>query len=417
MSSDLGPDPAVPQRDLLLDSRLVRDRLGPVLGLVGRIHECHRMRVKYRVGARLRVVYRVRTASTTFDVAASTFPTLARSQRAYADASERAVTCGALRPVALDRELATVFWTFPNDRKLTHLAELSVPVSGLTDLLPSWSRSVLVSYAPEKAATVRCVDGTGKTIAYAKTYAGDEGERADRVHDALEAALAPDDPYVRVPRSFAYSTAHRSLLVEALGGVPLQAPEIDDLRIGYRRLGRALARFHDLPPLDSARFRRLDPDRLVAAAGLIGAVRADVRGTARALADEVARRLDTDPDVVCLHGDVNFRNALLENGRVALIDLDQVAAGPPAAELGSVLASLRYAGAVGLLEERIVPKLCAAFLAGYAELRSPPAATALRTYTAAAVLAERCLRVVTRVRSEGLRRLPLLLAEARDVLA
>ena len=122
-------------------------------------------------------------------------------------------------------------------------------------------------------------------------------------------------------------------------------------------------------------------------------------------------------DVACLHGDVNFRNALLENGRVALIDLDQVASGPPAAELGSVLASLRYGGVVGLLRRSIVQELGASLLSGYSELRPAPGEGALRAYTAAALLGERALRVVTRVRPEGLRRLPALLAEASEVLA
>jgi Ser/Thr protein kinase RdoA (MazF antagonist) len=154
----------------------------------------------------------------------------------------------------------------------------------------------------------------------------------------------------------------------------------------------------------------------MAAAELIASVRADVAASARALAREISERLD-DHDSVCLHGDVNFRNALLENGRVVLIDLDQASAGPAAAELGSVLASLRYAAAIGLIRSAAVPDLGSALLSGYSELRTLPAAPALRAHTAAALLAERCLRVVTRVRPEGLRRLPAMLADAREALA
>jgi Ser/Thr protein kinase RdoA (MazF antagonist) len=101
---------------------------------------------------------------------------------------------------------------------------------------------------------------------------------------------------------------------------------------------------------------------------------------------------------------------------VALIDLDQVATGPAAAELGSVLASLRYAGVVGLLPAALVPALGDSLLAGYREVRQAPAEEELRAHTAAAVLGERALRVVTRIRAEGLRRLPALLAAAREEL-
>jgi aminoglycoside phosphotransferase len=418
VTAALDRDPAVPQRDLLLDPSFVVKRLGLLLGPDGPvdIDDCRQVRVKYRVGARLRVVHRIRVGAASFDVAGSTFPTLERSEQAYAQTRTRAVACGSVRPVAHDRRLTTVFWTFPNDRKIANLPALSEPAPELAELVPAWARSVLTSYAPEKAATVICLDATGRTIAYAKAYAGEGGERAGRVHDALTAALTPDDPHVRLPRSLAYSAAHRTLLVEPLEGVRLQSPESPNLCVGYRRLGRALARLHLLAPPDSARFRRADPDRLEAAADLIGSVRGDVAATALSLTREISPRLDADGDLVCLHGDVNFRNALLQNGRVALIDLDQVASGPAGADLGSVLASLRYAGVVGLLRRSVVPRLCAAFLAGYSELRPLPGDDALRAHTAAALLVERSLRVVTRVRPDGLRRLPALLAEAGEAL-
>jgi aminoglycoside phosphotransferase (APT) family kinase protein len=404
VTAALDSDPAVPQRDLLLDPDVVAERLSRLLGL--RVDSCRQLRVKYRIGARLRLVHRLRVGPDSVDVTSSTFPTLARSRRAYAQAR---VVAG--RQVVHDAELATVFWTFPNDRKLAHLAAVVEPATKLAALSPGWSRSELISYAPEKSATVRCLDAAGRTVAFAKTYAGDEGERAYRVHAALTGALEPDDPHLRLPEARAYSPAHRTLVVEAVEGTPPRTAG------EYRRLGRALARLHELAPPDDVRFRRAEPDRLEAAAGLIASVRSDVAAPVRRLALDIAEQLDPGAAAVCLHGDVNFRNALVANGRSALIDLDQVAAGPAAAELGSVLASLRYAGLVGLIRPRLAPDLCAAVLAGYSELRDLPEAPALRAHTAAALLGERSLRVVTRVRPEGLRRLPALLGEAREALA
>jgi Ser/Thr protein kinase RdoA (MazF antagonist) len=414
----LDTDSAVPQRDVLLDPALVAERLRRVLGRAGRlrIDDCLQLRVKYRVGARLRVVHRIRVGAVSFDVAASTFPTLERSEKAYAEARTRVVACGLVRPVAHDRELKTVFWTFPNDRKIAHLPALAAPTAELAEVLPAWSESALAAYAPEKTATFRCLDPSGRTVAFAKAYAGEDGERAGRVHDALSRALAPNDPHLWLPRALAYLPGHRTLLLEAVEGVALHAPGAPDPLVGYGRLGCALARMHGLVPPDDARFRRADPDRVEAAADLIGSVRHDVAASARRLAVDISSRLDHEGDAVCLHGDVNFRNALLQDGRVAMIDLDQVAAGPAAAELGSVLAALRYAGVVGLLERAAVPALSAALLSGYAELRAPPGEAALRAHTAAALLAERSLRVVTRVRRNGLRRLPALLAEAEKAL-
>ena len=419
VTAALDRDPAVPQRDLLLEPAFVAERLARLLGAEAGLDvaSCRRLRVKYRVGARLRVVHRILAGTVGFDVAASTFRSVERSERAYAEAIERAVACGPVRPVVHDPKLTTVFWTFPNDRKIAALPAVAAPAPEVAELHPGWIRSELASYAPEKAATVRCLDDRGRTLGFAKTYAGEEGVRARYVHDALARSLGPDDPYLRLPRARGYSPALRTLLVESMDGLPLHAPGAPDPRAGYRRLGRALARLHGLTPPDVLRFRRADPDRLEAAADLIGSVRGDVAVSVRGLARELAQRLGGAGDVVCLHGDVNFRNALLQDGRVALIDLDQVATGPAAAELGSVLASLRYGGRVGLLSPSIVPELSASLLAGYSELRTAPGEDALRAHTAAALLGERALRVVTRVRPEGLRRLPALLAEAREVLA
>ena len=240
------------------------------------VDECRRVRVKYRIGARLRLVHRLRVGASTLDVAASTFPTIERSEQAYADARERAVAAGITPPVAHDRELTTVFWAFPNDRKLAHLPALAAPDPGLAALDGAWSHSSLAAYAPEKAATVRCLDEDGRTVAYAKTLAGEEGERTAGVHTALAEALPADDPHLRLPRPIAYSPEYSTLVVEAVAGIPLQAPQIGDLPSRYRRLGRGLARFHELPPPDQVRFRRADPDRVAAAAELIASVRADV---------------------------------------------------------------------------------------------------------------------------------------------
>ena len=417
MTSGLDHDPAVPQRDLLLQPALVAERLAPLLGSRRSlaIESCRQVRVKYRVGARLRVVHRVRARAARFDISASTFPSLDRSERAYADARAQAVASGVVPPVLHDRGLATVFWTFPNDRKIAGLAALAVTSPELARMHPEWRRSELVSYAPEKSATMRCRDDAGRTIGFAKVYAGEEAARALRVHDVLTQALGQDDPHLRLPRALGYSQPHHTLLVQWVDATPLYAPDAADAEMRYVRLGRALARFHELPSPDATRFTRSDLDRLEAAAELIGVARRDTAGAARCVAREVVPRLDAG-DLACLHGDVNFRNALLENGRVALIDLDQVATGPPAAELGSVLASLRYGAIVGVIQASVAPRLARSLLEGYAEVRPLPEESTLRAYTSAALLGERALRVVTRVRTEGLRRLPALLTDAREVL-
>jgi Ser/Thr protein kinase RdoA (MazF antagonist) len=109
---------------------------------------------------------------------------------------------------------------------------------------------------------------------------------------------------------------------------------------------------------------------------------------------------------------VHPKNALLGDGEIALIDLDQVAAGPPAAELGSALAGLEYRR----VAEGADDPLGDALLAGYATVRPLPPSRAIVWQTAAALLVERAVRTVSRVRPEGLERLRELLERSHAIL-
>src|SRR4029078_12467246 len=92
---------------------------------------------------------------------------------------------------------------------------------------------------------------------------------------------------------------------------------------------------------------------------------------------------------------------LLSEDAVSLVDLDQSGLGAPAADLGSLLARLRYGALVGEPHADLAGTLAAGFLDGYAAVRFLPDDADLRWHTAAALLAERALRAVNRVRPSG----------------
>jgi aminoglycoside phosphotransferase (APT) family kinase protein len=61
------------------------------------------------------------------------------------------------------------------------------------------------------------------------------------------------------------------------------------------------------------------------------------------LADELSARWESQGDApVCLHGDVHPKNGILRGDSFTLIDIDRAAAGNPAVDLGSLLASISY---------------------------------------------------------------------------
>jgi Ser/Thr protein kinase RdoA (MazF antagonist) len=273
-----------------------------------------------------------------------------------------------------------------------------------------------VAYAPEKSATVRIDGPGGRAVAFAKAYAdSDDGERTQRVHEALvePAALAG----LTLPRATGWSAPRRTLGCEAIAGRPLASLAGVGLLDGLEGLGAALGVLHGLePPGVAPPFGRTSRARLREAAGVIARARPDCGTAAEWLLARLERDAPPPGPTVCLHGDVHPKNAIVTPGGVALIDLDQVSSGPAAADLGSIIAALRYARVTAVMSTAAERAQGDAVLRGYAGVRELPDADELRWQVAAALLGERALRAVTRLRAPGLMRLPALLAEAGTTL-
>lgn len=414
----LAPDPGVPGRDVLLDDAAMAERLSRLLSFDGPlpIERYGRGRVKYRVGDSLRVVHELQIAGAPWLVASRTFA--GRSQEVYERAARGATEAGPLRAVAHDPELEAVFWTFPNDRKIGSLAALAPATDTVSRVLGRpIARTELAAYAPEKSATAACLDGTGRPVAYAKAFASAEEAAASRhAHEALFRHVGATHSALRVPAVLGWSADDRMLIVEALGGRRIDTLLGPDLVRAMRRFGAALACLHSVPVPDGIPpFGRLDALEQAPAAEIIGRARPDVAAAAARLAGELADEVREGEAPVCLHGDVHLKNGLLDGWRVALIDLDQAGVGQAAADLGSVLAGLRYRALV-TDEGARGEKLRAALVDGYSSLRELPDPDILRWHVAAALLTERALRAVNRFRPAGLANLGAVLNDARAVL-
>jgi Ser/Thr protein kinase RdoA (MazF antagonist) len=392
----LAPDTGVPYRDGLLDERLVASLLSGRL-VAGTIESCRREYAKYRVGESLRVVYRVdahRVAGRSFKPGAS--------RPAYQRALATAVPAPPMRAVVHVPELEAVFWAFPNDRRLTTLPLLAGR-SGTLDRLVGREQVVprLVAYSAEQSASAACAGEDGRVLAYAKVHAGDRAERERR---SLAGAQAAHGDCLRVPRVLGASALDGALAVEAVSGRRLDTLPVAELPAALRLLGAALATLHERSPSPERRFARLDVERLAKAAGVIARARPDAGpAAARLFARLLDGREDATGPPVALHGDANLRNALLDDGRITLIDFEDASSGPAAADLGQVLARLWSTPVTG--GER-------ALLDGYASVQPTPGQAALRWYTAASILARLALPAISRVRPPVLRRLPELLEAA-----
>ena len=405
------PDPGVPDRDVLLDPVALATSLDWVLGMRGPvgITKLEQLHVRYRVGRGVGLVLRVHTGDASFIVSARSFER-GRAASNYVRALDTApAAVEGLRPVAVAPELETVFWTFPCDRRITSLELLRGASGSLASLVGRPCNPELAAYVPEKAATARCVDGRGAPLAYVKVYAPaehDGGLASFKLLGWLHGALDVAGGHLRAPRALAYDAVDCAVAVEAIDGRPLVLQSDATGSAHLAGLGAALAALHGtVPPPGLRRFERLAPHRLARAADLLGAVRPDVSAAAHELARELAKTSDEQEAPVWLHGDVHPKNVLWNGRTTALVDLDQSALGPAAADLGSMLAGLRYLRCLGLVSGTREEALAGALLDGYRSVRELPDPRALSWHTAASLLVERALRSVTRVRPAGLARL------------
>ncbi|HXI30066.1 MAG TPA: phosphotransferase [Vicinamibacterales bacterium] len=419
-ASLLAPDPSLPGRDELLDVSAMRERLSSLLvgGIDSRIGSLAVARVNYSAGKAVRAVYRAEIDGVTRTIAARMFIDRAKSEDVFQRSQPHGAPVASLRGVAHDGSISSVFWVFPNDRKIRSLeAAIRPSLSARAIHTRSAVSTRLVAYAPEKAATLVCESADNRAIAYLKVTADDQALRDRHTYDGLRSTLDPRDTALRLPAPLAVSNRRRTLWLEALDGRRVAASLGDEVEIAdLERLGAAVAVFHRLAAPGVPRFDRFSPPHLAGDAAMIRVVRPDVAVAADALAAHLTAAAVPDDDVACLHGDLHPKNAIACADRMALIDVESVAMGPAAADLGSLLAGLVYRRET----QRLSPDACRAraraFLAGYASRRRLPSSASLAWHTAAALFRERAARAVKRVRPLGLQSMPALVAAAERLL-
>ena len=413
-------DRVLPQRDLLLDPAFMAELFSRELGLKGPIviDHCEHIRTTYHAEESLRVAYRVSACGQSCVVAGRAFPA-GSSRKCFEQVRPGIVGSGQFRPVFHHAETESIFWVFPNDRKIANLHNLVVIPKELAELFePRWTRSSVVAYAPENCATVQCLSAQDDLLAYAKVYANDHSQTCVSTYKALQQSANDERVQVHFPEVIFHSADHHILVLEALRGRRMADVQGREVFGAFTRLGQALAGLHALPPpAHLSEFPRFTDSHMHLASSSIGLVRPELAQQASELCNELcAQKKEWNERNVCLHGDVHPKNGILLEKGVGLIDLDQASVGPAAADLGSLLASLRYERHIGKLTEAAECSLANAFLTGYQQVGMLPGAESLRWHMAAALFAERAFRSVSRIRFGGLQKLPELLSDAQHLL-
>jgi hypothetical protein len=403
-SYHLAADPLLPLRDQLLEKETVCLRLTSLFG-VHTVGPCEIRRVKYRIGEGLKVLYEVNVHGTKEFVFAR-MP--ARHRLDQANLPKRSLQPG---DSTFDPGLSTFFHRFPNDRKITDLRAFCRPASPIArSLVEPWARSEVVAYAPEKSVTTRCYDGGDRIVGYAKMYSEHDATTLSQTYRHF-AGAAP------VVKLLHHLPQYRMLFLAAATGVQLSTLSGREQTKGLESLGEGLGQFHRTEsPVTLKRFTRHDLDRLFECARVVALARPDVSVDVTRLATDLYNTKRNSQSLVSLHGDVHPKNALMAADSVTLIDLDQSSFGPAASDLGSFLAWLKYQQIIGLITAARASVLRDSFLQGYSRITRLPDDPSLRWHTAAALLSERVLRSVNRIRTDGLFHLSQLINCALEVL-
>jgi aminoglycoside phosphotransferase len=409
----LAADPALPRRDDLLDDAVVGSRLAEVLprtpGVPGTA-TCTRVRAKYRVGESLRATFRVADGTVERLVSARMFGSEEAADAQLLRARVAAAAAGASPDsVLLDRAMRTVFWVFPQDRKLPGLRHLTEPPAALRHVFGApWVHSELMAYTPEKAATVRCADGSGSTVGFAKVQGGDDGRRSVATLRAARRGLADTDG-LHLPDAVGYVPVHHMALFTVAPGRPLSRLPRAEVPRAMSALGAAVSRLHRQPTNGFGPFTRLDPRGIAGAGAVVTAARPDLARLTNTVVDTLlATRPPTGPTAL-LHGDLHPKNVLVHAGGVSLVDLDQAGTGPAAAELGGVLARLWCPRPGDPIDPDTAATAAGALLDAYDR---PPSTEDLVWFAAAALLVERAVRAISRVDLDGIAALERVLATA-----
>jgi len=387
-------DAALPGLEAALDCERMRARVAHAAGHAPQeVAGCAIERVKYRPGRSALVLYRL----------------------SLEENLPEALVYATVYPAGI------ALRAFPDDRKLPGLRLLADPARLRAELLLGKCTLARVSYFPEHAYTARVTVNRGggrEWTLYAKTQSTARGEHTFATMKQLEriGGRCAEDP--RFARPVLYDPASATLFQEAVAGTTAESLAVQRLFSSTlaARVGAGVAALHavGLDGLDGVDANTCLA-RLREVIRVLGPVLPRSAARAHAVMAQLEKQAPAAAAPATLHGDLHLNNVLVDEDRIALVDLDDLCRGPAELELGSFVAALLYRAALhgrrGMHQEDIEH-----FLAGYAEHASRPVRVdQVGWYAAAALIHERAWRCLTSLKPGRLALIDELIGEASEL--
>ena len=430
-------DALLPQLAVILDSATMQSRLQEQIfesveeqeGF--RIHTCEIAQVRYKPASSCMVTYRLviedRTTGNTGEqvLCGRAYPE-GRSHSHWEKARGRAVVQPRFgKPMVYLPDLEMVLWSFPNDRKMDTLPTLADADHFKRAILPpllasylgqEWTPTdatrTLIHYVGEHTCTVR-IDATVAhqddhrrqiITLFEKTYYNEEGEENFHVMRQLWQSKARRSGQLVIAKPIWHDSSLKTFWQLGLEGTPFDACDVYGPAFlpSFEEAARRLAALHVTPVLctRSTTVADLIADLIRVTPALIR-LRPSCAPMLGPLVDLLlaqAERMPEEPRAT-LHGDLHLGNLFMNDGRVALIDLDNVRTGSPLLDLGSLIAGLHYVRMLRMASPESCHQLIDRFLQAYqAHVPWAVLPSLLNWYVAVTLISERASRCVTRLK-------------------
>ncbi len=438
--NDLPSDARLPQLPIILDVEVMRERFQDCLfvSVSDRtqfaVRHCEIIQVRYKPASSCMVSYRLdiqhgETGERKEQILCGrAFPN-GRSQSQWEKAATQALVQPRFgKPLIHLPEIEMVLWSFPNDRKMHTLPASIGTEPRIPAFLPDWlvahqgpewhvvgTTSNVVHYVSEHTCTVRTsvellntAQQTRQTMSiFGKTYYDDEGAQTDRVMQQLWNSESRRSGQLSMAQPLWYDARLKTLWQLGIPGTTLEHsgnrnPESTPFLIA--EAAQAIAALHTTP---LSKIRSLTVADLLINLETVGSMLSRVRPSCRPILVPLLRRLMAQATMIqadataTLHGDLHLKNLFLTNGKIALIDLDNVCEGPPGWDIGSFTAGLL----TGALAERSSLSQVASHLDTLLHHYNQSVAwkvdqPAVAWFTAVALVVERAHRCITRLKDD-----------------
>ena len=436
--NDLPTDARLPQLPIILDVGVMRDKFRDYLFASASdrtqfvVRQCEIIQIRYKPAASCMVSYRLDIEDTSTGergehiVCGRAFPAgCSRSQ--WEKAGARALVQPRFRnPLIHLPDIEMVLWSFPNDRKMHTLPATMQLAQSTPGRLSQWflahlgtewqvvnTHSRVVHYVGEHTCTVRTsvellntAQQTRQTMSiFGKTYYDDEGAQTDRIMRQLWNSRSRQSGQLRIAQPLWYDARLKMLWQLGIPGTTLECCAIESPeRVSFllAEAAQAIAALHATP---LSKIRSVTVADLVINLEAVGSMLNRVRPSCRPILVPLLSRLTAQAEMIkvhgtaTLHGDLHLKNLFLTNGKIALIDLDNVCEGPPGWDIGSFTAGLLTGTLAKHLSLSRIASHVQTFLGHYHQsvtwkVDQPVVAW----FTAVALVIERSHRCITRLK-------------------